>query len=93
MEGQLVQPFGEQGVMLSGPNRRKVRAGSKGHGRGVPKATRPLWQLGHAIGNKLQAGGAKLFIYNLLPKEKRSVHKDTNKERTTTRHQIKLNYK
>ena len=32
-------------------------------------------------------------IYILLPKKKRSVHKDANKERTTTRHQIKLQVK
>ena len=38
----LALTFGEKRVndmMLSGPNRRKVRAGSQGHRRGVPKAT------------------------------------------------------
>ena len=32
-------------------------------------------------------------IYDLLLTEKRSVHKDTNKEKTEKRHQIKLSYK
>ena len=33
-------------------------------------------------------GVGKTYIYDVLPKEKRSVPKDTNKERTTTRHQV-----
>ena len=57
VEGQLVWPVAEQGVMLSDPNRHNVRTGNQDHRRGLPETTRTFCQLTHTAGNKLQAGG------------------------------------